>query len=1008
MNKNEGKLLIEQKVEDFHNKFKYYTSKDFQEEENRSAFIEPFFTALGWEFNQTNLPYHQWDVHREERQKRKNKNTQKPDYAFRTNGKLKFYLEAKAPWVPLTDKKPVFQAKSYAFSTNGKAPIVVLTDFEEFRVFNSIERPIFDNPLQGLIKKLDFKYTDYLDKWDLIYDYFSKEAVLENSLSSLIGKITKNTKKLDKEFLDDLISWRETLARHIAVRNFDLSVEQLNEAVQRILDRLIFIRNLEDREIEEITLQPISESKENIYQQLIPIFRDLNDDYNGLLFKEHFSEKLKIENTVIKKMIRNLYLPYSPYQFDEIKPEILGRIYEKFLGSKIRLTEKHQAKVEEKPEVRHAGGVYYTPQYIVDTIVKETVGKLVQKKTPEQIKNIKILDPACGSGSFLLGAFSFLVEYHKEYYFNHQDVKKYLDDYYITQEGELKLTVKKKGDILLNNIFGVDIDREATEVAIMSLYLKLLEEGFDSDVKKETVLFMKGLILPDLTRNILSGNSLINREQLFAHDIFENEDIEPFDWKDESTGFGKIFSENGGFDAVIGNPPYIRIQELQKWAVKEVALYKKIYESGKQGNFDIYVLFIEKSLELLNKKGLFGMILPNKFFMADYGTEIRKIINENVFEIVDFGDQQIFENATTYTNLLFLSKEANKKFKYLNILDLSSNAENLEKLIEGNDENIKDSHKKGLILNADLTENPWYFYVGEEKKIFEKLNNIKLSLKDITEKILVGLQTSADPVYILEFREERKETLLLFSKELKEEVEIEKEILKPLLKGKEIKRYSSPDVTYWLIFPYEIKENSVILFEDSFFKKNFPLCWKYLNVNKQRLLKRADLNKKQWWEYPYPKNLDSFSKTKLMTQVLASKASFTADLEGKYYFVGGGNAGGYGVKLKQEYSHLYHYILGLLNSSLLDRYLKSISTRFRGGFYSYAKRFIEKLPIYLPNPEEKEKYGICQKIEEMVKKILELKKDPKKEADAAFLESKIDEMVKILYDIKCQSVLKLF
>jgi len=391
---SEGKLLIEQKVEDFNKNEKQYLSKTFQETEARTRFIDPFFQALGWDFDQTNIAKHLWDVHREYSQK-DNSNTKKPDYAFNINGKLRFFVEAKAPWVPLTDKAPVFQAKRYAYSTNGKAPVVIITDFQEFRVFNAVERPVFDNPLQGLIKDFDFKYFDYISNWDFIYNNFSKEAVTYGSIDKLRGKITKETKTLDKEFLSDLIEFREILAKNIAIRNKEFEVDIVNECVQRILDRLIFIRNLEDREIENEILFRISDNKDNIYKSLLPVFSKLNDDYNGLLFKPDISDKVIVDDDVIKKLIKNLYPPYSPFQFDIIEPEILGRIYEKFLGSKIRLTESHQAKVEEKPEVRHAGGVFYTPQFIVENIVLNTLGKMLteNKMTPEEIAGNKGLQP---------------------------------------------------------------------------------------------------------------------------------------------------------------------------------------------------------------------------------------------------------------------------------------------------------------------------------------------------------------------------------------------------------------------------------------------------------------------------------------------------------------------------------------------------------------------------------------------------------------------------------------
>jgi len=666
MTRAEGKSVIEQKVDDFFKNEKEYLSKSFQETEARNRFIDPFFEALGWDFHQTNLKKDLWDVHREFSQ-RDNSSTKKPDYAFRikdTNKyKVKFFVEAKAPWVKLTDCDPVYQAKRYAFSSHGKTPIVILMDFQEFRVFNGMERPIFENPLQGLVKGFDLRYTDYLDKWDQIYDTFSKEAVYEGSIDRLIGKVAKNTKTLDDEFLHDITEWREILARNIALRNKDLTVNELNEAVQRIIDRLIFIRNLEDREIEPentlldlVSLTP--DLSRGLYGKLIPFFLKLNDKYNGLLFKPHFSENLIIDDKVIKDIIKNMCYPVSPFQFDIIEPEILGRIYERFLGSKIRLTENHQAKVEEKPEVRHAGGVYYTPQYIVDYIVENTVGNVLNRRlhlnrrfkssvqcesamTPEEIagdnglKPIAILDPACGSGSFLIGAFQYLIDYHKNWYATAPKniQKKYKDDFYVTADGEIKLTLSKKSNILKNNIFGVDIDREATEVAIMSLYLKLLDEGFD---RGQAELFMKGHILPDMTGNVKCGNSLIGTDYFDNVDLslFGNDDlkkINAFDWQRE---FPQVFVKQGGatpcshssgFDCVIGNPPYIKYENLEE-SIKGYA--KNKYQSA-TGFFDIFQLFLEKSYYLNKENGFLGFIFPNLFLKGMNYKFSRRFFYEN-------------------------------------------------------------------------------------------------------------------------------------------------------------------------------------------------------------------------------------------------------------------------------------------------------------------------------------------------------------------------------------------
>jgi len=597
-----GKEAVNRLVDDFKKNEKDFLAKTFQETETRTRFIDPFFKALGWQLNQTDIAKKFWDVHREFSQ-RDNSKTKKPDYAFRMKDghkfKEKFFIEAKAPHVDLTGNLSVFQAKRYAFSSHGKTPIVVLTDFQTFRVFNGLEKPIFENPLQGLIKGFDLEYQTYLDKWDSIWDVFSKEAVTEGKIEQLIGKVGKNTKSLDDEFLADISAWRETLARNVALRNKgQLSVEQINEAVQRILDRLIFIRNLEDREIEEEnSLLFILNAKENNYLHLIPLFRRLDTEYNGLLFKEHFSENINVDSNIIRDIIKQLYPPYSPYEFDMIEPEILGRIYERFLGSKIRLTNSFQARIEEKPEVRHAGGVYYTPQYIVDYIVENTVGVKIKGKTPEEIALVKICDPACGSGSFLLDAFHYLIEYHREWYANASQTmqKKYKDDFIINTDNEVQLTLKKKTEILKNNIFGVDIDREATEVAIMSLYLKILDEGYD---KGQSELFLRGHILPDMSGNIKCGNSLIGTDyQIQGNFDFSNEElfkVNCFDWDSEYTS---VFSGGGtmssGFDVVIGNPPYVLVfnELLKKYMEKEYPEFQR--------NNDMYIAFIVKGIFLL-------------------------------------------------------------------------------------------------------------------------------------------------------------------------------------------------------------------------------------------------------------------------------------------------------------------------------------------------------------------------------------------------------------------------
>ena len=375
-------------------------------------------------------------------------------------------------------------------------------------------------------------------------------------------------------------------------------------------------------------------------------------------------KKMAHDSQIVVEIIESLYPPKSPYNFAIIGVDLLGTIYEKYLGKTIRLTDK-RVKIEEKPEVRKAGGVFYTPKWVVAYIVDRTVGSLIEGKSPEQIKDIHVLDPACGSGSFLIEAVDRLFEYHLKYYETYpREAKRHeLFPNVVTaydEDGNAipRLSIYKKGEILRDCVFGVDLDPQAVEITMMSLYIKVLEGERALPHNKE--------LLPSLSKNIRCGNSLIGFDFLDQQTLVpeaDKERVNCFDWFSNETGFGRYINETRGFDAIIGNPPYIRIQTMKEWAPKEAEYFNKKYKTAENGNYDIYVVFVEKATQLLDTNGLFGFILPNKFFQAEYGNNLRELLTKNNYlrEIVNFGDEQVFEEVTTYTNLLFLNKNNKKR-----------------------------------------------------------------------------------------------------------------------------------------------------------------------------------------------------------------------------------------------------------------------------------------------------------------------------------------------------------
>jgi type I restriction-modification system DNA methylase subunit len=654
MDKKQSKQKIEFLVQTFHTE----KHEKMNEAETRLRFIDPFFEALGWNIRNPREVRIETPASRSD--------STRPDYRFLIDGKTKFFVEAKKPSVKLTDLTPVFQAKSYGFSS--KVPIVILTDFEEFRPFRTLARPKYEKPLDGLIREFDLTYDRYVDQFNSLYETFSHEAVVAGELEKRIPTEKKEASTtVDKEFLKDLSNWQEELAKNIALRNSKLSVSEINEAVQRILDRIIFLRICEDRQIEESEiLLSYANSGDDIYRRLLKEFTRLRAKYNGLIFNEHpLSERLSIDDQLLKEIIVNLYLPRSPYRFNVIPIEILGTIYEQYLGKVITLTPTHRVKVEVKPEVRKAGGVFYTPQFITSCIVKNTIGKLIEGKTPEQIAKLKFIDITCGSGSFCLEMFDYMIHYHIDYYSASPDKIKTVGsvpDAFQTSEAHLPdgqglwhLSTRKKKEILLNNIYGVDIDPQAVEVTQMSLFLKLLEGESAETFGKQLSFELKETILPNLSDNIKCGNSLVGMDiKGLGNNLTLEEElrIRPFDWE---TAFPEIMAQ-GGFDAIVGNPPY-RVIGKENTA-KYLEVYLKTHYNSFQYKADLYHLLIEKAMQLLKKDGLIGYITPHTWFTLRFTKNLRSfVLNNSCINKIFLFNHKVFEDATVDTAITIFKKE---------------------------------------------------------------------------------------------------------------------------------------------------------------------------------------------------------------------------------------------------------------------------------------------------------------------------------------------------------------
>ncbi len=994
--------IIKDLVERFERNLADYKTQGYKEDQLRQEFINHFFEGLGWDVgNKSGAAPAYRDVIHEDSIKMTSGGTKAPDYCFTLSGTKKFFVETKKPSVDIKkDPHPAYQLRRYAWSA--ELPVSILTNFEELAIYESRRKPKENDKVDTELLKR-FNYKEYVEKWSEISSIFSKAAILQGSFDKFLesAKQKRGTQEVGDEFLKEIESWRDSLARNIAVRNPQLSsVRELNYAVQSTIDRIIFLRMCEDRGIEQYGQLQALLKNENIYKNLCKIYEKADEKYNSGLF--HFTKergrstppdeitlKMIIDDKALTDIIKNIYYPDSPYEFSVLRSEILGNVYEQFLGKIIRLTEGHHAKVEEKPEVKKAGGVYYTPEYIVEYIVKNTVGRLCEGKTPKQIEKLRILDPACGSGSFLLGAYTYLLTHHLDYYTKRKNPRLYKEQIYQGKDGQWFLTVKEKKRILLNNIYGVDIDSQAVEVTKLSLLLKVLE-GASRDIFEKQQKLWTERVLPDLGNNIKCGNSLIGPDFYDSDQtklVNDNEEIyriNAFDWNSE---FKEII-QNGGFDVVIGNPPYLRIQGLQEYYGEQINYFIQNYHSAVK-RFDLYLLFAERGFKLLCKNGYLGFICPHKFLNSDFGSGLREffINNSALHSFISFGNNLIFKKATTYTGILILNKIENKYFTYYEF----PNTPIPELIAVLSTLKNKDFAKYKL---KSFSKEPWIFTSQETKIVIDKISRQPKTLGDVFDEILVGVQSGIDNVHVLKSVSKPHQGIIrLFSERENGEVDIEIGLLKPFLRGEDVHRYTEPQCLYYCIYPYKLVNDETKIIEESELKERFPLGYNYLKKYRDELTEirtRQKTNTKYWYSCHRSREMAVFERERIITPYISLGCNMSIGPAGIYH-----NTKVYTLVPSKGRSESLYYWLGLLNSKLLWWFISNTGYVLRGGYFAFTTDYLCPFPIHIidfSNLTEKTRHNKMLKLVEQMLDFHKRLTNAKAENEKAIIQRQIDSI----------------
>ena len=928
------KKTIQTLVEKYKSNRDFYRTSNFNETQVRNEFLDPLFEALGWDIrNMSGKKTNEREVLLEESLKANAAtHSKKPDYTFRLFGERKFFLEAKKPCVDISiDDNPAKQVRRYGYTANLK--ISVLSNFEDLYIYDTSYK-VEDGDTLTKARIKAYHYTDYENAVEELLELIGKESVYTGRFEEVWNNVELNVihQSVDSMFLEQINQWRLMLGQQILSYVPDIDINYLGDIVQSYINKILFLRVCEDRNIETYQ-RLLTIADHNSHEELVAKFRDADNKYNSGLFEELISEEV-IGNisSSFWTIIRQLYFPESPYSFTVLSSDILGRIYEIFIAEKLAVVDG-VLKIVKKPENTERD-IVTTPNFVVREILRQTVVEIIQGKTANEVNNLKCADIACGSGAFLLELYQLLYDSLVDYYLEN-DRSKLLQ----TSIDTYKLPYEMKRNLLLSCVYGVDKDFNAVEACKFGLLLKLLE---DEDVNSLSSFHP---ILPDLSNNIFYGNSLLSTSDVPKDDALE---VNPFDFNDKV------------FDLIVGNPPYMKTEDIKAFTPKEKSLYEKgnRYRSAYK-QYDKYFLFIERALSLLKPDGYLGYIVPSKFMKVGAARELRNLIAKNAYlkTITSFGAHQVFTDKSTYTCIIVLEKKKHENFKYSEVNDF------IGWKVRNND-----AYKFCLRSSSTINANTWVLCTDEQLPL---LNAVTANAKPLGEivgedYIFNGIQTSANRVYVFVPISETR-TTYTFKDFDGNEYEVEKAVTKPYFKTAQgaaaMSTYRTFKPNARVFFPYK-KDNDghLQLIPLATIQRRYPLFYTFLMAAKPELSKGSrDIQPKpttvdEWYRYGRHQSLEACEvEEKMIVGVLAQTDKYAIDNNGTLVS-SGGTAGYCLVSIPSGCEYSIYYIQAILGS-IQGEWLASLYGEiFRGGYIARGTKVLNQIPIReidFTNPNER-------------------------------------------------------
>lgn len=892
-------------------------SSSYTELEARTEYIDRFLRILGWDIaNEDSQPQVSRDVVLE-RELSESDEGGRPDYRLRTQGRDRLPVEAKKPSVKLsTARGPARQARSYGWSLS--LPAAILTNVAQTVVFDTTIAPEdCDGPDIAVVPGGTFSVDDYVPRFDDLWERLSHESVTGDSYYDLYSytEPPRGTSPFDQTFLAQFKKWRLALASDIAERNPALPAAEVGRRTQRLLNALLFLRVCEDRNIGqyEALLKSAQEDK------LMDTFRSADRAFNAGLFDVLISTAYSAK--VLTGVVREMYWPRSRFAFGVLRPDILAAVYEQYLAERVEVAGDRSVVLAPKPELTHAGGVVMTPGWVVSELVTEGLHPqiLAGQRVPS---GFKALDLSAGSGPFLIDVLERLIE--------------------IEERAGCAVGLTQRAALVKNHLFGVDIDGAAVEVAKLSLLLAVLGDEVVDPTSARNVL-------PDLSSNLLVGNALI--EENFdtivpaAAAIPERRAAAaPLDLK---AAFGTTM-QAGGFNLIVGNPPYVRIQALSEFMPDQLEYFQDArsqYKSAQAHNFDLYQLFVERAFQLLSPNGYLAYIVPNRFTNLLPAIRMRELLAPRLTRLVHFGEQQVFEGRQTYTALLIAGPVSSTPAEFVIVSDLPAWRET------GDSSVVQVEREK-------ITSECWPIADEGRAKVFVQME--KSGIAKLGDpgwiNIFVGVQTSADDIFFIAPDLKRSDnTVVRFKDRDGVEREVERAILRPAVRDRRLEPYGrDPVPDAYAVFPYDVQppppgrvRGKAVVYDETTMKAHYPKTFEYLTAHKTALQKRnvSPDPGDAFWAYGRSQSLTKLDEPKLIVRVLSLAPQYVLDADG-LVTPGGGDGGPYYLARPDNgCPYSISVVQAILSHPAVDAYVVSRGRQYRGAYVVHRKTFMEAVPI---------------------------------------------------------------